>query len=108
MKTRVIYSTGYGHTYSVTEAIIPQSGKWIDVGNWKPRIASIVWGAVSKELLTEAAEINRLQSEVDAKRRVLNEKLRATQAAMLAQAKVAPKDPEPEPLRHIKITPEML
>ncbi len=99
MKADLIYTLDHAVPYRRETIIIAKSGKWLDLGNWKPRPGSIVWGAWSPELAREADAINKVQEQIDARRKSLNAALCATQPALLAAAKAAPKDPPPEPIK---------
>ena len=101
MKTDLIYRSGriFDSYYRDTEATIAKSGKTVNLGTMDSRIDTNIWGGWSKELALEADSINRAQSELNTRRHALDDALKATQPALIAAAKAAPKDPKPEPFR---------
>lgn len=88
------------------ECEIARSGKWIDLGDYKPKVTSIVWGLADQAMLIEAKTINMEMKALRARRYALNAKLKATQPALLAQAAKVPMSPKVvEPIR---MTSDML
>lgn len=97
MKADLIYTLGPADPYHRDTILIPKSGKYLDMDGWKPRLQSLVWGGATTELMREAAAINTAQKALTARRHALNERLRASQVALVTAAKAAPKDPPPPP-----------
>ncbi len=95
MKLKLLYSLGWNSKFRLEEVELAQSGKWIDLGNYKPRIESIDWGAPDPALIEEAKAINRLMDDLTARRKALSAKLDATHAALLERAAKEPMSPKP-------------
>lgn len=109
MKARLIYVLDWSSPYRCEDIEVAKSGKWLDMEGWKPRIGSITWGAASAELVAEAKAINALQDAISARRKTLNARLRATQAAVLKAAAKAPMSPKAEAVSiKLRLTEGML
>jgi len=94
MQAVILYSLGNSHPYIVRRAEIAQSGKTIDLGHFRPRVWSFVWGQADETLVAEADSINLALEALDMRRRALNATLKATQPALLAAAAKAPPTPK--------------
>ncbi len=101
MKADLIYRSSYlfGGYSRDKQAVISKSGKTVTTGTIESRVATNVWGGWTKELATETDSINCAQYELDKRRRALDEALKASQPALIAAAKAAPRDVKPEPFR---------
>ncbi len=100
MKTDILYTLGLGYGfYRDKEAEIARSGKTITMGTLSARVATYHWGAATPELRAEAQAIKDAQKALDERHRTLCARLKETQPALLAAAKVAPMTPKPKPTR---------
>lgn len=96
MKARIIYTSGLIFLYGRDNgALIAKNGKSITIHGRKARIGTDVWGVWSPELAAEARSINDASKAIDARKRALNARLRATQPDALAAAALAPLDTPP-------------
>lgn len=113
MKADIIYTHGLNHAYvRAREAEIARSGKTIFFYDKTDgsKVSTYVWGCAhlaGAEARAEAGAINTAQKALDIRRRQLNARLIATQATLIAAAKLAPATPKSAEVP-IVLTPDML
>ncbi len=108
MKAKILYNLGFNHNFYVQDAEIARSGKWIDLGTWKPRINSFDWGNPTPEMLAEAKAIDDELKKLSVRRRALINKLKATQPELLAAASKVPETPKAKPEPPPLLTDDMI